>query len=248
MTNTAVKADKITLTHKLPPKNGVKDYAERLIKKEPLFDEINILKNVSFILKKGEGLALIGANGSGKTTLLKTVAGIMSPTSGRIVTNGCVSPIFAEYKGFNPSMTVKSNIYLAGSMRGFSKEYMRKHIEDIVEFGELSELLNTNIKKCPADVTSRLAFSIAANIRTDILIVDEVLSVCDDEFCKKAVEKMAEMKENGTALLLVSYTGEHILRLCERALWLDNGTRKMLDNAEKVCRAYNEFYESLSDN
>ena len=93
MTNTAVKADKITLTHKLPPKNGVKDYAERLIKKEPLFDEINILKNVSFILKKGEGLALIGANGSGKTTLLKTVAGIMSPTSGRIVTNGCISPI-----------------------------------------------------------------------------------------------------------------------------------------------------------
>lgn len=248
MTNTAVKAEKVTLTYRLPPKNGFIDYAKRLIKRKPLLDEINVLKRISFTVKKGEGLALIGANGAGKTTLLKIVAGIMTPTEGRIVTNGCVSPVFTENKGFNSSMTVKNNIYLAGSMRGFSKEYMKKRIEDIVRFGELESVLNTNVKKCPPEVTSRLAFSIAAFIKTDILIVDEALSVCGDKFSEKALYKMEEMKERGTAVLFVSYTGEEIIRLCERAIWLDNGERKMLDDSEKVCMAYNEFFESLDDN
>jgi len=248
MTNTAIKAEKVTLTLKIPPKNGLGDYAERLIKRKPLLDEISILKNISFTLKKGEGLALVGANGSGKTALLKLLAGIMTPTEGRIVTKGSVSPVFIENKGFNASMSVKNNIYFAGSMRGFSSDYMKKRIEDIVSFGELGDVLNTNVKKCSADVASRLAFSIAAFIKTDILIVDEALSVCGEEFCAKAIKKMKEMKKNGTALLFVSYSGDQIIRLCERAIWLDNGERKMLDESEKVCRAYNEFYESFDEN
>lgn len=248
MTNTVVKAEKVTLTHKLSPRNGFSDFAERIIKREPLLDEISLLKNISFSMKKGEGMALIGANGSGKTVLLKVLSGILPPTEGRIVTKGCISPIFADNKGFNASMSVKNNIYLAGSMRGFSREYMKKRIEDIVRFGELENVLNITVKKCSPDVTSRLAFSIAAFIKTDILIVDEALSACDDTFREKAVDKMMEMKENGTAVLFVSFVGEHILRLCEKAIWLDNGERRMLDAAEKVCIAYNEYYETLNEN
>lgn len=248
MTNIAIKADKVTLTYKHPPRNGIKGCAERLLKRKPLLEEKDILKNISFTLKKGEGLSVIGANGSGKTALLKTLAGIMTPTSGRIIARGNISPVFSESKGFNSSMTVKGNIYLTGSMRGFSKEYMRKRIPDIVSFGELEDVLNTKIKKCPPEITSRLAVSIAAFIKTDILIIDEALSVCGYEFCEKALEKISEMKKNGTAVIFVSYSGEQIITLCEKAIWLENGKRKMLDEAEKVCMAYNEFYESLDDN
>lgn len=242
---TAVKAKNVSLAYKAPPKNGIKDYAIRLIKKEPLFDELNILKKISFTLEKGSALALIGANGAGKTTLLKLISGIMTPTSGRIVTKGCISPIFAENKGFNPSMSVKNNIYLAGSMRGFSREYMKKRIKSIIEFAELEEQLNTSVKKCTPDMTSRLAFAIAAFVKTDILIVDEALSVCDEKFCDKCIEKMSEMKTKGTSILFVSYSGEQIIQLCEKALWLDSGEVKMFDTAKSVAKAYNDFYEFL---
>ena len=204
---TAIKAENVSLIYNVPPKNGVKDFAARLIKREPLLDKIEILKNISFTLEKGSALALIGANGAGKTTLLKLISGIMTPTSGRIVTKGCISPVFAENKGFNPSMSVKNNVYLAGSMHGFSREYMKKRIRSIV---------------------------------------DEALSVCGEKFCEKCVKKMSEMKANGTAVLFVSYSGEQIIKLCEKALWLENGEIKMTDSAENTCKAYNEFYESLA--
>ncbi len=243
---TAIKAENVSLIYNVPPKNGVKDFAARLIKREPLLDKIEILKNISFTLEKGSALALIGANGAGKTTLLKLISGIMTPTSGRIVTKGCISPVFAENKGFNPSMSVKNNVYLAGSMHGFSREYMKKRIRSIVEFAELEEHLNTPVKKCSPDMTSRLAFAIAAFLKTDIIIVDEALSVCGEKFCEKCVKKMSEMKANGTAVLFVSYSGEQIIKLCEKALWLENGEIKMTDSAENTCKAYNEFYESLA--
>ncbi len=243
--NTAIKAENVSLTYKMPPKNGVRDYAVRLIKREPLFDELNILKDISFTLEKGSAMALIGANGAGKTTLLKLVSGIMTPTSGRIVTKGCISTIFAESKGFNPSMSVKNNVYLAGSMRGLSREYMKKRVKSIIEFAELGEQFNTAVRKCTPDMTSRLAFSIAAFVKTDILILDEALSVCGEEFCNKCMEKMSEMKKRGASVLFVSYSGEQIIGLCEKALWMDGGEVKMWDSVESVCKAYNDFYDSL---
>ena len=220
----AVKLKKVSLSHKIPPKNGVKDSVMRLIKNEPFFDEQYILKNISFTLEKGSAIALIGGEGAGKTTLLRLISGIITPTSGRIITNGCISPVFSDGMGFNPSLTVKKNVYFVGSMRGFSSEYMKKRIKDIIEFAGLKEQLNAPIKKCTREMVSRLAFSISAFIKTDILIVDEALSGCDEDFCERCMEKMLEMKSRGASVLFVSYSGDQIIKLCENAIWLDNGT------------------------
>ena len=239
----AVKIKKLSLSYKIPPKGGIKNYALKLIKKEPLFDRHYILKDISFTVKKSSAIALIGDKGAGKTALLKLIAGIMTPTSGQITTNGCISPIFSRDLPFNPSLTVKNNVYFVGELYGFSNKYMKKQLKNIIEFAELNEQLNAPVKKCTQEMLSRLAFSIAAFIKTDILIVDEALSVCDKVFCKKCIEKMSEMKLNGTSIFFVSDSIEQIKQLCEKSLWLDGGEVKMFDETESVIKAINNFYE-----
>lgn len=247
MSDTAIIAENVSLTCN-PERNrqaGLWEYWARLLKKKTRFDEFQVLDDISFKVKKGGSLAVIGAEGSGKTTLLKLIAGIITPTEGKILTKGTIGTVFAEDKGFDLSLSAEKNIYIMGSLMGFSREYMKKRVRKIISFAELEGFEGVQVKKLTHEMSLRLAFSIAAHVKTDVLILDEALSSCGKEFRGKCEERIAKMKEQGAAVLSVSYVSEHLMNICEDAIWIDNGEMLMYDTVENVSKAYEEFCKCL---
>lgn len=247
MSDTAITAKNVSLRCNLKSNRqvGLGEYLVKLLKKKTSSDELQLLDNISFNVKKGGSLAVIGAEGSGKTTLLKLIAGIITPTEGKILTEGNIGTVFAEDKGFDLSLSAEKNIYIMGSLMGFSREYMEKRVQKIIGFAELEGFESAKVKKLTHEMSLRLAFSIAAHVKTDILILDEALSSCDEKFRGKCEEKIAEMKEQGTAVLSASYVSDHLMNVCENAVWIDNGKIMMYDTTENVCKAYEDFCQSL---
>lgn len=247
MSDTVIIAENVSLTCDLKSNRqvGLLKYWERLLKKEANNSELQVLNDISFKVEKGGSLAVIGAEGSGKTTLLKLIAGIITPTEGKILTKGNIGTVFAEDKGFDLSLSAAENIFIIGSLRGFTREYMKKRVKKIISFAELEGSEDVKVKKLSHEMSLRLAFSIAAHVKTDILILDEALSSCGEEFRRKCEEKIAKMKETGTAVLSVSYVPDHIMNICENAIWIDKGEMMMYDTAENVSKAYEEFCQDL---
>lgn len=247
MSDTAIIAENVSLRCN-PESNrqaGLVKYLAKLLKKKTDFDEIRLLDDISFKVKKGGSLAVIGAEGSGKTMLLKLAAGIITPTEGKISTKGTIGTVFAQDKGLDLSLSAEKNIYIVGSLMGFSREYMEKRVQRIISFAELEGFESVQVKKLTHEMSLRLAFSIVTHVKTDILILDEALSSCSEDFRRKCEERIAKMKELGTAVLSVSYLPDHIMSICEDAIWLDNGEMMMYDTVENVSKAYEEFCQSL---
>lgn len=192
-------------------------------------------------MKKGDSLGLVGVNGSGKTTLLKLVAGIMKPTKGTIYTEGSIAPLFAMGSGFDSSLSARENIFLVGALRGFTKEYMKRRFDEIIEFAELEDFVDVPMKNFSSGMSSRLAFAIATLVHTDILIADEVLAVGDAKFHKKSEARMAKMREGGATILFVSHSAGAVQKVCKNAIWLDRGKIVMAGKSETVCKVYSEF-------
>lgn len=247
MSDTAIIAENVSLTCNAQRDRqvGLGKYWARLFKKKTSFDEFQVLDDISFEVKKGGSLAVIGAEGSGKTMLLKLAAGIIAPTEGKILTKGNIGAVFAQDKGLDLSFSVMENIYIRGSLMGFTREYMKKRVQKIISFAELEGFEGVQVKRLTHEMSSQLAFSIAAHVKTDILILDEALSSCGEEFRRKCEERIAEMREEGTAVLSVSYLPDHIMSVCEDAIWLDNGEMMMYDTVENVSKAYEEFCQGL---
>ena len=218
--------------------DNLKEYVIRLIKKELMFQEFLAVKNVSFQIKQGEAWGIIGTNGSGKSTLLKAVSGILKPYKGSIKINGSIAPLIELGAGFDPELTARENIYLNGCVLGHTDKYMREHFDEIVEFAELHEFLDSPIKNYSSGMKARLGFAVATMVQPKILIVDEILSVGDYAFRKKCTQRMNEMMSTGTTLLYVSHSLEEVKGLCKKALWLDKGEMRMIGNANEVCEAY----------
>lgn len=218
--------------------DNLKEYVIRLIKKELMFQEFLAVKNVSFQIKQGEAWGIIGTNGSGKSTLLKAVSGILKPYKGSIKINGSIAPLIELGAGFDPELTARENIYLNGCVLGHTDKYMREHFDEIVEFAELHEFLDSPIKNYSSGMKARLGFAVATMVQPKILIVDEILSVGDYAFRKKCAQRMNEMMSTGTTLLYVSHSLEEVKGLCKKALWLDKGEMRMIGNADEVCDAY----------
>ena len=196
------------------------------------------VKDVSFKVKKGEAWALIGVNGSGKSTMLKAISGILKPYKGSITVNGEVAPLIELGAGFDPNLTARENIYLNGTVLGHSKKYMDEHFDEIVDFAELWDFLDTPIKNFSSGMTARLGFSVATMVAPDILICDEILAVGDYLFQQKCMERMNRMLSGGTTLLFVSHTIDTVRKLCDHAIWLDHGVAKMAGEVNEVCDAY----------
>ena len=220
--------------------DNLKDYFIKLIKRELMFQEFLAVKDVSFQVRKGESWGLIGTNGSGKSTLLKAISGIMKPYKGTITTRGTIAPLIELGAGFDSNLTARENIYLNGAVLGFSKEFMRKHFDEIVEFAEIGEFLDSPIKNYSSGMKARLGFSVATVVNPDILIVDEVLSVGDAKFRRKCNTRMAEMLASDTTLLYVSHNIQSVMRLCTHALWIDKGNLMMKGEVHEVCQKYLE--------
>lgn len=199
------------------------------------------LDDVSFEIKKGEVVGLIGSNGAGKSTLLKVVSGVMKPTKGKVEVNGVISPMIELGAGFDQELTARENIYLNGAILGYSKEFIDEKFDDIVEFSELREFLDVPIKNFSSGMVAKLAFSIATVVDPEILIVDEILSVGDIKFQEKSKNKMMSMIKGGTTVLYVSHSLDSIKELCTKVVWLEHGKIIKIGDTKKICEEYKKM-------
>lgn len=202
------------------------------------------LDDLTFNVKKGEVVGLIGSNGAGKSTLLKVVSGVMKPTKGKIEVSGVISPMIELGAGFDLELTARENIYLNGAILGYSKEFLEEKFDDIVKFSELEDFLDVPVKNFSSGMTAKLAFSIATVVNPEVLIVDEILSVGDIKFQEKSKGKMLEMIKGGTTVLYVSHSLESIKDLCDRVIWIEHGKLIKMGNAKEVC---DEYYKKQMD-
>ena len=222
----------------------VKEYFVKLVTGKLHFNEFYALKNVSFEVKRGEAVALIGKNGSGKSTMLKILAGVLYPTQGTVTVNGSIAPMIELGAGFDMELTARENIYMNGAILGHNRAFMDQHFEEIVEFAELQKFLDVPLKNFSSGMIARLGFSIATIIKADILIVDEVLAVGDFRFREKCYRKIDELLDGGTTLLFVSHSAEQVRKLCPKAIWLDHGELMAFGDTEEVYGMYERAYQS----
>lgn len=243
MSDTAIKVENVSMMFNLSREREerLKEYVINLLKKKLFFDEFWALTDVSFEVKKGSSMGIIGTNGAGKTTLLKLVAGIMKPTKGTVVTEGTIAPLFAMGTGFDASLSARENIYLVGAMHGHSRQYMSKRFDEIIEFAELENFVDVPLRNYSSGMSARLSFAIATLVQADILIADEALSVGDAKFHKKSEERMARMRSNGATILFVSHSAGKVQQVCRDAIWLDHGKLMMAGPSKEVCAAYAKY-------
>lgn len=200
--------------------------------------EFHALQNVSFEVRKGETVGIIGKNGSGKSTLLKIIAGVLTPTSGSVFVNGSVSALLELGAGFNPELTGVENIYFNGTLMGYSREEMEAKLDEILAFADIGEFINQPLKTYSSGMFVRLAFAVAINVQPDILIVDEALAVGDALFTAKCLSKIEKYRQNGTSILYVTHDNSSIKALCSRAIYLVKGSLIAIGNAGEVADRY----------
>ena len=200
------------------------------------------VKGVSFEVPKGQILGIVGKNGRGKSTLLRAIAGIFSPDEGEIDLHGNTISLLSIGVGFQNALSGRENIYLSGMLLGFSREFIDEKLEEIIEFSELGDFIDQPVKSYSSGMYSKLAFSITAILETDIMLIDEVLSVGDAKFKKKSYAKMKELISNeDRTVLIVSHSSETIKNLCDNVLWIHDGEMKMYGTTEEVLPKYDEF-------
>ena len=216
----------------------IKEYIVKLIKHQLMFNEFYALKNINLTVNRGDSVALIGVNGSGKSTLLKCIAGVMSPSQGSITVRGSIAPLIELGAGFDMDLTARENIYLNGAVLGYDRKFMDEHFSSIVDFAELWEFIDVPVKNFSSGMVARLGFAIATEVKADILVVDEVLSVGDYRFQEKCKERIAGLLSGGTTLLFVSHSAEQVRELCKIAVWLNKGEMQALGETEDVLDAY----------
>lgn len=197
-----------------------------------------VLKGISLKIKKGEVVALIGTNGSGKSTLLKLLTKIIYPNKGKIETNGKLTSLLELGAGFHQDFSGRENIYFNASIFGLTKKEIDSRLEDIIEFSELKDFIDSPVRTYSSGMYMRLAFSVAINVDADILLIDEILSVGDEHFQNKCFEKMLELKKQGKTMVFVTHSMGTVKRLCDRAIWLKDGLIRMDGNTEEVVDEY----------
>lgn len=221
--------------------DNIKEYIIKSIKRQISYDEFWSLKHVSFSLDKGDRLGILGLNGAGKSTLLKVISGVYKPTEGHVIKHGKVVPLLELGAGFDAQYTGKENIFLYGTVLGYSKSYLEEKYDEIVEFSELGRFIDVPIKNYSSGMKSKLGFSIATIANPDILILDEVLSVGDARFKKKSEAKIMQLMEGGTTVLFVSHSLEQVRRICNKAMILDHGTLKSIGDIDTISEEYTKM-------
>lgn len=217
---------------------SIKEYVVQLLRGKIKYEEFWALKNVSFEVERGEVVGIIGHNGAGKSTLLKVISGILKPTGGSLEVHGNVVPMLELGSGFDHDLTGRENIFLNGSILGYSEKYLKEKYEQIVEFSELGKFIDVPIRNYSSGMLMRLAFSIATVVQPEILIVDEILAVGDAAFQEKSKARMLELMGGGTTVLFVSHSLEQIREMCDRVIWLEHGQIKAIGATKEICDAY----------
>lgn len=219
--------------------SGIKEYLIQWLKHQVTFRELVALDHVSFDVFKGEVVGIIGTNGSGKSTLLRIVSGALNPTSGQVVVDRRKVQLLTLGTGFDMELSARENVYLNGSIIGYSKEFLDSHYEEIAAFAELQDFMEEKVKNFSSGMVSRLGFAIAtAGDAAEILILDEVLSVGDEFFRKKSLKRIKEMIHGGSTVLMVSHGIGTILDNCTKVVWIEKGKLQMVGEPKVVCEAY----------
>lgn len=218
--------------------DSLKEYVVKLLKGKLLYNDFTALNDVSFQVKKGEIVGLVGFNGAGKSTMLKILAGVLTPTKGSVKVIGTVAPLIEVGAGFDPELTARENVYLNGAILGHSKAFMDSKFDEIINFAELKDFVDVPVKNFSSGMYARLGFAIATIVKPDILIVDEVLSVGDYKFQEKCEKRIQTMIDDGVTIILVSHDIGMIERLCTKVIWLDHGNIKDIGNTDKICLEY----------
>lgn len=214
----------------------IKDYLVYHQNKEK--KKITVLDDISFNVKKGEVLGIIGRNGSGKSTMLKLLSKIIRPNSGTIETCGRTSCLIELGAGFHPDMTGRENTYINASIFGISNKTVDERFQEILDFSEIGEHIDKKVRNYSSGMYMRLAFSIAINVDADILLIDEILAVGDLQFQKKCFDKLDEIKKKGTTIILVTHSTPQVRRICDNVIWIDNGVIRESGDPKTVCDHY----------
>lgn len=221
--------------------DNLKELIIRLLKGKAQRKAIKVLQDVSFKVKRGESIGLIGHNGAGKSTLLKLIAEIYKPTKGSVKVNGKVAPLLNLGAGFDYESSGKENVYLNGAILGYSRKEIAKKYEEIVEFAELKDYMHIPLKNYSSGMVARLGFAIAIDVQPDILLVDEILSVGDENFRRKCAQKVNELRERGVTFVIVSHNMPQVKSLCQKAIWIENSEVMAYGDVNEVCDKYQKY-------
>ncbi len=238
MHNPVIKFDRVTKKFSFQSQKTFKEFLPALLKGEETSKGFIALNDISFAIEQGDCVGIVGPNGSGKSTILKLIAGVMSPTSGKISVHGKISPLIELGAGMHPELTGRENIYLNGAILGLSRKEIEKNFQSIVDFSEMSEFIDQPVKHYSSGMYMRLAFAIAIHVNPEILIVDEILAVGDDAFQAKCFAKMEEFKKNGVTIIFVSHNLEQIKSFCNKAIYINHSNLIVQGDTKTVCQKY----------
>jgi lipopolysaccharide transport system ATP-binding protein len=199
---------------------------------------IEALHNISFDVYRGESFGIIGRNGAGKSTTLGLIAGVLKPTHGRVIVRGRISPLLALGAGFHPELTGRENILLNGVLMGLTKREVMNKLDEIIEFSELGNFIDRPIRIYSSGMLARLGFSVVAHLDPEILLIDEILGVGDMKFQRKCFDKMMSFRQRGVTMILVTHSLPSVKRICDRAMWIENHTIKMIGSPSEIAESY----------
>lgn len=236
----AIEVKDLVLRYRILNKMSIRKSLFKMKKsKTEVFEAI---RGISFQVQKGQIMGIVGKNGSGKSTLLKTLSGIFSPDEGSVDLHGHSVSLLSIGVGFQKDLTGRENIYLSGMLLGFSEQQVAELIDEIIEFSELGKFIDRPVRTYSSGMYSKLAFSITSTLKTDIMLIDEVLSVGDAKFKKKSYARMKELiSDKERTVIIVSHNSDTIRKLCDSVLWMHEGKIKMQGDPETVMQAYEEF-------
>ncbi len=241
----AIEVDDVSMIFNMASEvlTNLKEYFIKAMKHELFFKEFRALNHISFKVKRGEIVGLVGTNGSGKSTMLKCIAGVLDPSEGNITVRGNIAPLIELGAGFDPELTALENIYLNGALLGYSRDFIDEHLQDIVDFAELQDFLEMPLKNYSSGMVARIAFAIATVTEPDLLIVDETLSVGDVFFQEKCLKRIRSFIDSGkVTVLFVSHSMKQVAEICDRCVWIEKGQQRMDGPSEEVLEAYeNQF-------
>ena len=221
--------------------DNMKEFFIRLIKGKIKKTKKRILEEITFSVNKGESIGIIGHNGAGKSTILKIITGIIKPTAGNVSVHGTVAPLLNLGAGFDYEATARENIFLNGAIVGYTPKEIKSKFSSIVEFAELENYVDVPLKNFSSGMVARLGFAIAIDVEPDILLVDEILSVGDENFRQKCSQKIEELQQHGVTFIIVSHNMSQVKKLCQRAVWIENGKIVMIGDSKEVCDKYQEY-------
>ena len=240
MTSNLVELTDASVTYKIRhgASNSLKETFIRKFRGETLDVEVNALRKVSISVNAGETLAIVGRNGAGKSTLLKLIARILPPTSGRVIVRGDVAPMLELGAGFNPELTGRENVVLYGTLLGREMQFMESRVDQISEWADLTDAIDLPIRTYSSGMLSKLAFSVATDVKSEVVLIDEILSIGDAKFQEKSKERMLEFFRGDSAIILVSHDLTAIRELATSAIWIDKGQVKESGDVDRVVSAY----------